>query len=198
MKKILIALIAVMFVFVACENNNSILEPNTTSSIKPNVLLTNENPLYEIMSIALEDTTFIQLKYSKKLTVDGNKGGKIKLEYKYKSKENKLVKLDAVLTIPKNAYKGELTFDMIFDLENYGVELYPSPFTFDKPVSLNLIFSGVNLTGIDPNTFAFDYLDGTPSVLKYDYINVDVENKLLEVSGAKIPHFSRYGWTRVK
>ncbi|MCB9210893.1 MAG: hypothetical protein H6609_16120 [Ignavibacteriales bacterium] len=198
MKKILIALIAVMFVFVACENNNSILEPNTTSSIKPNVLLTNENPLYEIMSIALEDTTFIQLKYSKKLTVDGNKGGKIKLEYKYKSKENKLVKLDAVLTIPKNAYKGELTFDMIFDLENYGLKFEPHPFTFDIPVILDLKFSNIDLSGFDLNNFVFDYLDGESEHLPYDKIKYDLEKGDLEILGAQIPHFSRYGWTRVK
>ena len=198
MKKIIIILIAAIFAFGGCENSNSILEPNKAPSNEANLSLTQENPLSETMSIALEDTTFIQLKYSKKLTVDGNKGGKIKLEYKYKSKENKLVKLDAVLTIPQNAYQGELTFDMIFDLENYGVELHPSPFTFDIPVILDLKFSNIDLSGIDLNNFVFDYLDGESEHLPYDKINFDLEKGDLEILGAQIPHFSRYGWTRVK
>ncbi len=57
-----------------------------------------------------------------------------------RTNEAKLLKLDAVLTIPDNAYSRRLTFDIIFDLETLGVELYPSPFTFDKPVILDLKF----------------------------------------------------------
>lgn len=112
-------------------------------------------------------------------------------------KNNQKVNLSANLTIPRNAYKGELTFDIIFDLENYGVELYPSPFTFDKPASLNLIYSWMDLSGIDENKFVFDYLDGEER-MEYKSTSYDIVEGFIEVKRAELHHFSRYGWTRTR
>lgn len=199
MKKIASLIVLSLFFVIGCQENNSILEPtdNETqfalSKSRP-ILVTDSNTLKTVTDS--DDVTSVKTKYSKTFTVDGQKGGKLSVSYSWINANNQKVNLSASLVVPRNAFEGSLTFDMIFDLENYGVELYPSPFTFKVPVSLNLLYSGIDLTGIDPNTFKFDYLDGEPAILKYDYINVDVNNKLLEVSGAQIPHFSRYGWTR--
>lgn len=138
-------------------------------------------------------------KISQSLIVNGDKGGKIFIKHLFKNKRNKILKLDAVLTIPDNAYSGDLTFDIIFDLETLGVELYPSPFCkFDKPVILDLKFMNADLNKFELKEFNFDYLDGDSEHLKFDKLKYDFEKGLLEITGVEIPHFSRYGSTRTK
>jgi hypothetical protein len=202
MKKVAILILLSLFFMIGCQDDNSLLEPTNDvagSLNKGRVIL--GNGLTDGLKSAdgfTDINTDIVSKYSKSFTVDGAKGGKLYVGYSWINSVGQKVNLSANLIIPSGAYKGILTFDMIFDLDNFALELYPSPFTFDKPVVLNLIFSGVDLTGIDPNQFNFNYLDGASENIKYDYISVDVANKMLEVSGAQLNHFSRYGWTRTK
>lgn len=140
--------------------------------------------------------------YSKILKINGEKGGKVYLGHKFAttiSGQSEKVKLYAELDIPCGAFSGDLTFEIIFDIENLAVELYPSPYTFDKPVLLNLEFKNVDLSGFDPSIFVFDYLDGTePENLKVKSAKIDIENNRLLIKEAELHHFSRYGWTRNK
>lgn len=144
----------------------------------------------------------VKIKHSKTLTINGEKGGIVYLSHKFAttiSGQNKNTKLSAKLDIPCGAFSGELTFDIIFDIENLAVELYPSPYTFDKPVLLNLEFKNVDLSGFDPSIFVFDYLDGKePENLKVKSAKIDIKNNKLSIKEAELHHFSRYGWTRNK
>lgn len=178
--------------FFACGDDNSIVNP--TLNLR-NSAFSKFNGDTTIVTV---DTTFFKQKISQSLTVNGDKGGKIFIKHLFKNKRNKLLKLDAVLTIPDSAYNGDLTFDIIFDLETLGVELYPSPFKFDKPVILDLKFMNADLKEFELKEFNFDYLDGDSEHLTFDNIKFDFEKGLLEITGVQIPHFSRYGWTRTK
>ncbi|MFZ1289321.1 MAG: hypothetical protein WAR79_04495 [Melioribacteraceae bacterium] len=201
MKKLLTLLVFTIFVFAGCQDDNSILEPEN-SKLEENLQKIDADFQYDDLDVQVfpdsVDTLKIKDKFSKKLTVNGTKGGKVSFSYTFKNKRSKTVKLEANLEIPKNAYQGDLTFDIIFDLENLGVELYPSPFTFDKPVILDLKFSNTDLKEFELKDLTFDYLDGEPENLVYEKVNFDVEKGNLEIKGAQIPHFSRYGWTRTK
>ncbi len=104
--------------------------------------------------------------------------------------------METELWIPQGAFKGTMTFDMIFDLENYAMELYPSPFTFDKPVELYMYWYGLDLSSYLGYDFDFNYLDGAGEEIKYDYSKIDIKNGTLVIEGAQLNHFSRYGWTR--
>ncbi|MBK7105022.1 MAG: hypothetical protein IPH62_07050 [Ignavibacteriae bacterium] len=194
MKKTLLLISLIMLTFIACNDDNSIVNPST-NSYSENLSLAK---IVGDTTIETVDTTFFKEKHSQSLSVNGEKGGKIFVKHMFKNKRNKILKLDAVLTIPDSAYKGDLTFDIIFDLETLGAELYPSPFTFDKPVILDLKFMNADLKEFELKDLTFDYLDGEPENLKYDNIKFDLEKGLLEITGAQIPHFSRYGWTRTK
>ncbi len=141
------------------------------------------------------DVSDVKTKYSKTLTVNGKKGKKISFSHSWKNKNNKRVNLKATLVIPKGAYKGDLTFDMIFDLENYALELYPSSFTFDKPVILDMKFTHIDLSGFDLDSFDFTYLDGEEE-MKYKRVRINEDEGTIAVYGAVLHHFSRYGWTR--
>ncbi|MCB9209768.1 MAG: hypothetical protein H6610_05650 [Ignavibacteriales bacterium] len=202
MKKIFNLIILSIVLVVGCNEENSILEPQNDISdgtmykgrpILQDKLDDGGDDFIKLLDL---DDTLIKTNYSQSFTVDGNKGDKLFIKYSWMDKNNQMVNLQANLIIPRNAFEGELTFDIKFDLENYFVELYPSPFTFEKPVYLNLLFSGIDLSGIDENNYSFDYVDGEPENIKYNYMNIDIENKLLEVQEAQIPHFSRYGWVR--
>ena len=153
-----------------------------------------ENTEHEKLRVKQID---VKTKHSKILTINSDKGGKIYLYHKWKNDNDQNSKLKAVLDIPLGAFKGNLTFEIIFDVENYAVELYPSPYKFDKPLLLDLVFENVDLTDFDPNVFVFDYLDGDePENLIVKSVDMDIKNNRLNIKEAELHHFSRYGWTR--
>lgn len=218
MQKILLFFILAIFILTACNENNSILQSTDNSDDvlskyedlelvysndkKKKDRSTRDHFNQENSYHFLGESEIVQLesfkqKYSKNYTIEGKKGAKIFLIVEWKDENGKKIKLESKLTIPREAYTGELTFDMIFDLENFALELYPSPFTFDHPVKLDLKFENIDLSNIDVNNLNFTYLDGDEK-MKYKEVKYDLEKGKLEVKGAELHHFSRYGWSRTK
>ena len=73
------------------------------------------------------------------------------------------------------------------------MELYPSPFSFNKPVILNMSFKNIEIPeGLEVD---FTYLDGEETI-EFNKAYCCSETGALFVKGAKLHHFSRYGWTR--
>lgn len=221
MKKIVIVFITTLFFIIGCNDSNSILEPeiaNSSNSISKDIsAYSSQSDISTQQSASTEDgyklkeklnrdgailsdkrsknrTSSIKTKMSKNFTVDGSKGATLMVSHRWKSK-GKRVKLSAKLKIPRNAFQGELNFDMIFDLENYALELYPSPYKFDQPVILDLTFKNVDFSKLDISKPDFIYLDGEEE-MKYKNIKFDPEKGIIDVKGAELHHFSRYGWTR--
>jgi hypothetical protein len=139
----------------------------------------------------------VKVNHSKNFTVNGDIGDTLFVKHKWRNEDKKRINLSAKLSIPPKAFKGDLTFDMIFDLENYALELYPSPYEFDNPVTLDLTFKNVDFSEIDMDNTDFTYLDGEEK-MEYKSVKFDPQKGVLEVKGAVIKHFSRYGWTRNK
>lgn len=135
-------------------------------------------------------------KYSQTLTINGDKGGRVYLMHKWRKADAGIARLYAILDIPVDAFKGDLTFEIIFDLENYAVELYPSPYTFDKPVLLSLMYEHIDLSDLNVSNFAFQYLDGENENIKYMAACANIAQGMIKIIGAELHHFSRYGWTR--
>jgi hypothetical protein len=134
----------------------------------------------------------IKLKITKKLRINGDKGGKVKFKYTYSNN----VDLEASLDIPSGAYSGYLTFCIEFDAENYDVKLYPTPFTFDIPVQLSLQYKNINMEEIDPETFDFVHfpVNGGSEPIEHD--GVKFGDSTIKVSNARLPHFSRFGFVK--
>ena len=228
MKKILALALFSIFIFIGCQDDSSILEPTDnytegelskgrpifnydTSDLKlsddSGDLVVSDNTVTTLLSKKADSTPElyrslpidIKTNVSKNLTINGDLGAIVYLSHKWKNANNKTCKLSAKLDIPIGAFSGDLTFEIIFDLNNYAVELYPSPFTFDKPVLLDLVFKNVDLSNIDPNAFVFDYLDGEEPVnLKVKSFDIDIKKNTLSIKDAELHHFSRYGWTRTR
>jgi len=56
--------------------------------------------------------------------------------------------------------------------------------------------TGLDLTGVNPNTLDFVYIDasGNMYTVEYDYVTMDAATGMLKVVNAVLPHFSRYGF----
>jgi len=200
MKNLVMFFVVTSFIFFGCQDENSLLEPSIHYKAE-NLTKKDKNGFtdwFNSKSLTTSTDNGFSI-YSKSYTINGKKGGTItESNFFWVDSNGNRVSMSATLTIPKGAFKGNLTFDITFDLENLSVQLSPSPFTFNKPVSLDLMFWGVDLTGIDPNSAEFVYLspDGITQSVQYSSKKIVPTLKYLEVKGAKLPHFSRYGWLR--
>lgn len=214
MKIYIIILAFVVLAFTACQETNSILQPENTSSsdilskydnldtVSSNKLdrslrnnFTTSYSSHFIGGSEIVELESFKEKFTKNYTVNGETGGVLFLKISWRNEDSIKVFLDSKLTIPRGAFEGELTFDMIFDLDNYALELYPSPYTFDLPVLLDLKFTNIDLSNIDIDNIDFTYLDGSEN-MEYKKASFDLDKGDIEVKGAKLHHFSRYGWTR--
>lgn len=194
-----------MLAIIGCQENNSILEPqneqfDASTLNKGRIILDGKLDDDGDDDLRLlddfSDETNYKVKYTENFTVDGKKGGKLSIKHSWKNEYGMPVSLTAELIVPRNAFEGVKDFDMIFDLENYSMELYPSPFTFDIPVEFSMYFYGLDLSEYAGYDLDFNYLDGEEEELEYYYKDVDFDNGNLVVWGAKLHHFSRYGWVR--
>jgi len=192
MKIIIVIFTVVVLSLFGCQDENLLVEPINISSY---------HKLSKIESYDSETTSVpnkLKIIRTKSFTVDGSKGGLIFLKYIWKKGIYAGIKVEAKLKIPIGAFKDSLTFDIIINPKLLSIQLCPSPFTFDKPVLLDLKYKGIDFSNIDPSNLDFKYISPSGHYVKteYDYIKIDPIEKVLFVHNAVLPHFSRYGWTR--
>ena len=190
MKKIIAVLTLVTLVFIGCSDNNNPIAPTDSSNQ------------------ALESQTFIPLPAPENPDlsverwfyawgmIDGNSGGEIELEKSYRSRKGK-VKVEAELEIDGGSFAGEKFIFYLVNDKKGTIDFFPG-MTFDKDLTFSVKFEGVKLKNVDPDNVKFAYIDndGNTVISDYDELNVDVEEGVLEVKGAKISHFSRYGFVK--
>ena len=66
----------------------------------------------------------------------------------------------------------------------------------NEQVVHSLKIEGVDLSGVNPNTLDFVYIDASGNIhpVEYEVVTMDAVNGKLEVKNAKLNHFSRYGF----
>jgi len=67
---------------------------------------------------------------------------------------------------------------------------------FQARVDYTYKITGLDLTGVNPETLDFVYIDanGNMYAVEYDYVTMDASTGMLKVVNAVLPHFSRYGF----
>ncbi len=67
---------------------------------------------------------------------------------------------------------------------------------FNTPVQYTLTVSGLDLTGVNPDSLDFVYVaqNGSITGVEYDAITANVATGTLAVVNAQLEHFSRYGF----
>ena len=134
--------------------------------------------------------------YSASKIIDGEVGGTVELNVNYVRTSQVNVIIDAEIEVPAGAYSGEKNIVMKINSTNGTATFYPSPETFNKPLVFNLRISGVDLNGIDPKTIDYVYLASDGSFAPISYKGLVINDGILQVMDALIPHFSVYGWCR--
>jgi hypothetical protein len=184
MKKVLLLLIPVMLVLAGC--SQSVLEPTAP------VLETQKSivQLPPSSSLHIEDNTFTVSE-----AIEGSQGGMIKMNESYES-ESGLVTIKAKLKIPKDSFTGTETIGYQIN-SDASIDFFPG-MLFDKDLLFDVKFTGLDLSGINPNEINFLYVDpsGVTYPVQYRQMTVDVDKGILEVKDAVIVHFSRYIWGR--
>lgn len=181
-----IFLFAMLSLFViGCSEESSVFAPvNNVNTNEPNWIAL---PQAEGMHV---NDSFTETK-----TLDGKKGSGISMYRTYSGGPFGTVVIDAGLFFPRGSFTGIKTFWMTNDGSTCVSTFGPS-YVFSLPLTLNITYTGVNLSGINLSTVKFAYLgtDGSVQYAANDGIVVDLATGKLQVVNAVIPHFSRYGF----
>jgi len=127
--------------------------------------------------------------------IDGATGGWFSETFSYQGGINGTVNIISTLHFYANSFTGTKTITQTFDTETAAITFGPS-MQFNVPVDYTLTITGVDLTGVDPTTLDFVYIDanGNMYAVQKDYVTMDLSNGILKVKNAKLDHFSRYGF----
>jgi len=146
-----------------------------------------------ISTINLPPSEIPNLRVSK--VIDGQSGGEIEFDYEFVTSEGNTISIWAKLNIPNGAFDGVEEIWMIVNNEFGTISFYPH-IVFNEPADFDATYTGIDLSGINPNSvdFIFQNYDGSPEQITYDEITTMISEGKLELIKAKIPHFSRYGF----
>ena len=84
---------------------------------------------------------------------------------------------------------------MTFNTGGAVMEFGPA-MQFQATVEYTYKITGLDLTGVNPNTLDFVYIDANGNMysVDYQYVTMNASNGMLMVKDAILPHFSRYGF----
>ena len=187
MKYYLLIPILAIFILAGCAKENSIMGPQ--SSINQSTS--------QWIKIIHSPSLSVENKYTASKSIDGSKGGSIELSQVFKD-DGKWALVTAKLTIPKGAFSGTKSISYTVNTETAGIDFLPATPSFNKNLSLDITFTGVNISGYKASDLNFASLEGGSIVpAKFTYANANIAQGLLIVIGAQISHFSRYGWSTI-
>jgi hypothetical protein len=187
MKIWLTVLVAISSILIGC--SDSVVNPDSTNQ---------NNSQKSWITLPQKQAVAVESDYSASKVINGETGGSIELNIKYKAKGSGNVKIKAEIVVPAGAYTGEQNISMIINSTDGTATFYPDASAFNKPLVFNLDIQGLDLSGIDPESIDFVCLnpDDSYQPVEYKKIKVKVNKGELEVDNALILHFSIYGWTR--
>jgi hypothetical protein len=185
MKQLISFLFVALLLILGCEQvtevNDPVKAPQERILNKQLITLPTSNGL------AVESQTYYQ-------AIDGYYGGEFQKSYTYQTNSGQVYQYADLDFLP-GAFSGTKTISMTFNSDGAAMELGPS-MVFQADVEYTYKIVGVDLTGVNPNTLDFVYIDaiGNMYAVEYDYVTMDVNSGMLKVVNAILPHFSRYGF----
>jgi hypothetical protein len=187
----------------------------TDTSIVP---IESDNQSYQMIKLPPKAGLSVENNFSTTKTINGDKGGVIRIKERYKTEDGHTVKIDVKLKVKKKSFPGDVDITMTIDADYAAVWFFPH-MVFDKPVELQAIFEGINLENLDLGHTRFEGInlenlgstsgdydfvfideDGNIELVEHDLIDVDEHNGKIKFHGengkAKLTHFSRYAFIR--
>ncbi len=134
--------------------------------------------------------------------IDGEKGGLIVI-HNQERKGARIVITTGTLFIPRGAFTGTKEIKIYTNHDIASVQFYP-PMKFDRPLVLNLLFTGFNETELDTlgllgqGDIGFYFVpdQGPRELISNDGIIFKLAGGRLGVNNARLNHFSRYCWSK--
>lgn len=205
MKYFIILLSFLLIPLVSCSDNyKSLLEPDVVNyNLEKSTWFsqTPDRPSPEQLLIPLPSkaSEWQDIELSVSQTVNGTLGGIILLDKFYVSPEGQIINILANLVIPPGAFEGNKTITVTVDSEYAAVHFYPA-MTFEKQLRLSQSFIGLDLSDYPTGTIDFVFIDdyGNIEKIRDNGVQIIVPQGLVRVINAKLSHFSRYGWARVR
>lgn len=185
MKKFITINLITIALLLGCNPDNNVISPDDSANNKQLKLIQLPAPKH---ALSIE-TIFTESKY-----INGTNGGYFYEQFEYQSNAG-TVTLTSQLVFPANSFSGGKTITQTFNTETASLEFGPA-MQFSIPVKYTLSISGLDLTGVNPNTLSFVYVapNGSITGVQYDSITIDLATGTLKVTNAKLNHFSRYGF----
>lgn len=185
MKKLTVLFFLSALVFFGCSDQSSILDPVQESSTTNWINLTSGSLAKSSNSVQDVDIELVSK------WIDAEKGGSIRFNYKEDG-----LKISGKLKIKKNSASQD---ELPITIGVAGTDIVFGPtMDFAPAANFSITFKGVDLSGIDEENVKFVYIDtgGVTQVVDCRKIIVNKGRGMIGVVGAKITHFSRYGFTR--
>lgn len=189
MKKLITLSLLSFLLFFGCDQETDVFSP-----------VQSDADSYEFIKLPPKGGLSVENTFSITKTIEGDKGGTIKIKESYNAANGEKVKIDAKIKIAKHSFTGIKNITMTIDDEIAAVSFTPA-MVFSVPAKLDLKFEGIeldNLTAMN-GEFEFVYFDVTTSYIEsvtYNNMQVDESKGKVSVKKADIHHFSRYGWVR--
>ena len=186
MKKLLTFSLLSFLLFFGCNQESEITSPVDNS---PNSQL-------KLISLPTPSGGLnIENDYTAYKSIDGSVGGSFWASYSYKGGPNNMVYMTSGLNFPANSFTGTKNISQTFSSTGASMVFGP-PMQFNTTVYYSLKIGGLDLTGVNPETLDFVYIDanGNMHPCEYDYVMMDENSGTLMVRKAKLNHFSRYGF----
>ena len=144
--------------------------------------------LPEMVGLGVESQTYTQ-------DINGTNWSEFQRTFCYQNSSGGTVYQFGDLDFFPGAFTGTKNISMTFNTDGAAMEFGPS-MQFQARVDYTYKITGLDLTGVNPATLEFVYIDanGNMYAVDYDYVTMDAATGMLKVVNAVLPHFSRYGF----
>jgi len=132
-------------------------------------------------------------------TIDGSKGGQVKIHEHYVTEDGDTVKIDLKLKIKKNCFSGNVDITMTVDDVYTAVQFSPK-MVFDEPLELDFKYIGLDSDQLNLTSGSYKFLylgdNGETETILSDGIVVKEQNGEISIKNAMLDHFSRFAFAR--
>ncbi len=186
MKKLISFLFVTLLLILGCEQttevNSPVNEPQERVQNKQLITLPTSSGL------AVETQTYTQ-------NINGANWTEFQRTYSYQTSSGGTVYQIGDLDFFPGAFSGTKNISMTFNNGGAAMEFGPA-MQFQAVVEYTYKITGLDLTGVNPNTLEFVYIDsnGNMYAVENDYVTMNARTGMLMVKDAILPHFSRYGF----
>jgi hypothetical protein len=206
MKLFLSLLVLPALIFVGCMDNSSdITAPDEQINQQSN------SPTWVKLPTDPGQGLGVETEYSASKLIKGKDGGEIKLNirvHQHGSEFGDHFEIKAKVKVEKHSFPDneQRLFTITMDPEYAYLNIAPSPNTLYKHITVDFEIKGIDVSGIDPNTFDFNYVGDNNEMLETSKteLTVDYNMHKIKVTKAKInpttpqntPPEGRYAFTR--